>query len=249
MGLGTRLEQHRVYSTAMAFRKRVDFLQQERDELPHKRPVIIYIVAPTHSKDYTHRTPHYKQFKTEPELPAGVLKREGNPYNLCLIEANQSLEHFDSQLVAALEAYKEAAYKVLVINAHATAEGALLKTEVEEGEEKVFLTGRHLGQLVSEHTHKKFIHTLVLTVYGHKFADSCYTFIQQETHKDVCSLVAITCFTSETSPMAWDRLATSGNAHTEIKRDIGEFMRDTVEPNSPYKALDGQLAKPQCVLL
>ena len=59
--------------------------------------------------------------------------------------ASQSLEHFDSQLVAALDAYKEAAYKVLVINAHATAEGSvLLKTEVGEGEEKVFLTGRHL---------------------------------------------------------------------------------------------------------
>ena len=163
--------------------------------------------------------------------------------------ASQSLEHFDSQLVAALDAYKEAAYKVLVINAHATAEGVLLKTEVGEGEENVFLTGRHLGQLISEHTHKNFIHTLVLTAYGHKFADSCYTFIQQETHKDVRSLVAITCFTSETSPVTWDRLATSGNAHTEIKRDIGEFMRDTVEPNSPYKALDGQLAKPHCVLL
>ena len=233
----------------MAFHKKVDFLQQERDELPHKRPVIIYIVAPTHSKDRTLQTPHYKQFKAEPKLPAGVLKREGNPYNLCLIEASQSLEHFDSQLVAALDSYTEAAYKVLVINAHATAEGVLLKTEVGEGEEKVFLTGRHLGQLISEHTHKNFIHILVLTAYGHKFADSCYTFIQQETHKDVRSLVAITCFTSETSPVAWDRLATSGNAHTEIKRDIGEFMRDTVEPNSPYKALDGQLAKPHCVLL
>ena len=234
---------------AMAFHTKVDFLQQERNELPQRRPVIIYLVAPTISKDYTLRTPHYKHFKEEPELPAGIRKREGNPYNLCLIEANTSLERFDSQLVAAFDSYKEAAYKVLVINAHATAEGVLLKSEVGEGEEKVFLTGRHLAQLISEHTHKNFVHILVLTAYGHRFADSSYTFIQQGTHQDVRSLVAITCFTSEASPTTWDRLATSGNAHSEIKRDIGEFMHDTVEPNSPYKALDGQLAKPQCVVL
>ena len=53
---------------------------------------------------------------------------------------------------------------------------------------------------------------------------------------------------SPEKPLQWLG-ATSGNAHTEIKRDIGEFMRDTVEPNSPYKALDGQLAKPHCVML
>ena len=35
----------------------------------------------------------------------------------------------------------------------------------------------------------------------------------------------------------------------KIKRDIGEFMHDTVEPNSPYKALDGQLAKSQSAIL
>ena len=40
------------------------FLQQERDELPHKSAVIIYVVAPTHapnhSMNYTLQTPHHK---------------------------------------------------------------------------------------------------------------------------------------------------------------------------------------------
>ena len=52
--------------------------------------------------------------------------------------ASQSLEHFDNQLVAALDAYKEGAYKVLVINAHATAEGVLLKIESGKGRRKFF---------------------------------------------------------------------------------------------------------------
>ena len=57
---------------------------------------------------------------------------------------------------------------MLVINAHATAEGVLLKTEVGEGEEKVFLTGRHLGQLIFEYTPRARFKNLMVAGYKHK---------------------------------------------------------------------------------
>lgn len=230
----------------MAFRKKVDFLQMERDELPHMRPVIIYITAPINSKDFSMRSSQYKHFKADSSLPGGILKREANPFNFCSIEATQKLEKFNEQLVAALEAYKDAAHKVVVINAHATSEGVLLK---EEEEEKVLLTGRQFAEVVSTHTHKHHLHVFAITSYGHKFADEFYSYIQHNTEPEINSLVAVTYFTTEASPTTWDKIATSGNGHVEVTREIGDFVKSTIEPNSPYKMLDTQVAKSQCVIL
>ena len=230
----------------MAFRKKVDFLQLERDELPHLRPVVIYITAPVHSKDFSMHSSQYKHFKAESGLPEGVLKRDANPFNLCLIEANQKLDKLNEQLVAALKTYKDSAHKVVVINAHATSKGVLLK---EEGEEKVLLTGRQLAEVVSTHTHKHHLHVFAITSYGHKFADEFYSYIQHNTQPEVNTLIAVTYFTTETSPTAWDKIATSGNGHVEVTREIGDFIKSTIEPNSPYKMLDTQVAKSQCVIL
>lgn len=232
----------------MAFRRgKVDFVQIEREQLPQLRPVIVYITAPVTSKDFSQRTSQYKHFKSdETNLPAGVLKRDSNPINCCLIEADHTMEKFDEQLAACLQQYKEAVHKVVVINAHATTEGVLLK---DDGKEKLFLTGRHLAEVVSKYTHKHHLHVIVVTSYGHKFAEEFYSYITHSTQSEVQSLVAITFFTTDGSPTAWNQVSTSGNGHVEVTRDVGEFIRSNVEPTSPYKMLDTHVAKPHCVLL
>ena len=135
----------------MAFRRgKVEFQQLEREQLPQLRPVIVYVTAPITSKDFGQRTSQYKHFKgDETNLPAGVLRRDHNPINSALVEANQTLERFDEQLVACLDQYKEAIHKVVVLNAHANETGVLLKDDGKENGEKVILTGRHLAELVS----------------------------------------------------------------------------------------------------
>ena len=237
---------HHIYTITMAFRKKVDFLQKERDELPQVRPVVIYVVAPVYSHDYNMRGAKHKLFETNASMPAGVSHQEGNPYNFCLIEANPISSEFDTQLAAALDTYKEASHKVVVINAHATTEGIIIQ---DQDEEKEIVTGRHFGEVISTHTHGNNIHVLVFAPYGHLFASSFYKFVQDGTQKEVQSVLAITSFTTEKSPLVWDTVATSGNAHIEVKRDIRQFVRNTVEPNTPYKILDGQLVKVQCSLL
>ncbi len=230
----------------MAFRKKVDFLQRERDEIPPRRPVVIYVAAPIHPQDASMKTPLHKQFQSQPNLPDGVLQREGNPYQFCLIEADHEMEKFDKQLVEALDAYKEAAYKIVILNGHATKEGLILH---EEDETKVFLTGQHFAEVVSAHNHSNHLHVLVFTQYGHTFSGSFYTFVQGSMPKEIQVRLAITSFTTQSSPSAWDRVATWGHPHIEVKRDVGTFVRETVEPNSPYKVLDAQLKSSKCVLL
>ena len=226
----------------------------EREQLPQLRPVIIYITAPLTSKDFSQRvSSQYKHYKAAADeanpLPAGVLKRDSNPMNCALIEANHTMERFDEQLVACLEQYKEAVHKVVVINAHATEEGVLLNDDGKENGEKLVLSGRHLAEVVSKHTHKHHLHVIAVTSYGHKFAEEFYNYVIHCTQSEIKSLIAITFFTTESSPTAWNQISTSGNGHVEVTREVGEFIRSNVEPNSPYKMLDSQVAKSHCVIL
>lgn len=229
----------------------MEFAQIEREQLPHTRPVIIYITAPVTSKDFSQRTSQYKHYKRPDgtDLPEGVLKRDQNPINCALIEANHTMEKFDEQLVACLEQYKEALHKVVVVNAHATTEGVLLQDDGKENGEKLILTGRHLAEIVSRYTHKHHLHVIAVTSYGHKFAEEFYGYITHSTQSEVKTLIAITFFTTDGSPTAWSQISTSGNGHVEVTREVGEFVRSNVEPNSPYKMLDSQVAKSHCTIL
>ena len=233
----------------MAFRKKtVDFLQKERDELPTRRPVIIFLVCSPYSRDLQQRTPGYSQFQRAEGLPDGVLTRSGNPYNYCLVEGLSELSGLLDQLRAVLEKYSEASYKVLVINGHGCAEGVLLTRGEEEGEKEV-LTGAALAQLASGHYHNCYFQTICLTTYGHKFAEA-YTSTAYGANPELRKLFSVTYFTSDTTPEAWDRPATAGEAHVELKRDITEFLSKHVQPNSPYKILDPQMSKiVSCILL
>lgn len=235
----------------MAFRKKtVEFLQTERAELPARRPAIIYLVCPTHSSDFQQQTSSYSQFEKAQSLPEGISTRKGNPYNTCLVEAHAEPAQLEEQLCAALEEYNEACYKVLVINGYGCPEGVLLGKEGAEGESgRAILSGRSVAKLASRHYHDCHFHIICLTAYGHKFADDFTSGIiadQKETRKPF----AVTYFTSEAVPHAWQRAATVGEVHTELKRDISDFLSKHVQPNSPYKILDAQMAKTaSCVLL
>ena len=235
----------------MAFRKKkVEFLQRERDELPTRRPVVVYLVCPVHSQDFQQHTQHYSQFKKAQGLPDGVSTKEGNPYNYCLIEAHPEPARLEEQLRAALDAYKEAAYKVLIINAHGCPEGVVVKEE--EGEGRVTLSGSSVAKLASLHHHDCHLHVVCLTAYGHRFAEEFTGHITAAygDQREVRRLFAVTYFTSETVPEAWVRPATAGDAHVELKRDISEFLSKHVQPSSPYKILDSQMAKTaSCVVL
>lgn len=227
----------------MAFRKKVDFLQKERDELPQLRPVIIFITTPP---DATAQTSQYKNFKTEPNLPSGVLKREKSPINFCLIEADSSLKAFKTQLSAALEEYKDAPHKEIVLNALGSAEGILLS---KEGEEAVLLTGSYLAELVLPHTHGHFLHVLAFTSYGHVFAEEFCSAVKSASSKDQAATIAFIFFTSVASPTAWDKVAISGSGHVEVTRDLKEYIKTNIEPNTPYKMVDTRVAKAGCVIL
>ena len=232
----------------MGFKKKVDFLQIERDELPARRPVILYVTAPVCSKDYTQRTSQYKHFKSDPSLPDGVLKRAGNPFNFCSIEVNPRMEEFETQMKSALRQYREAAHKVVVINAHGESDGVLLKEEEGKSEEKLILSGRHFGELITPHTHEHNLHVFIFASYGHTFGAQLYNYVQKGCVDKVNEVVAVTYFTSETCPSSWDRITTAGNGHVEVTREVGEFIKSKIEPNSPYKILEAKV-KPQCVIL
>ena len=227
----------------MAFKKKVDFLQRERDELPHVRPVIIFITAPPDSNS---RTTQYKHFTTDSNLPAGVLKREANPIHFCLIEASSSLEAFSVQVTAALDEYKDAAHKEIILNAHAIPEGILLNKGEEE---TVVLTGSHFADVVLSHTHGHFLQVFAFTAHGHTFAKGFYDAVKKSPNQELSSTVAITYFTSTASPNAWDKIATSGSGHVEVKRDLKDYIKTNIGPNTPYKMIDTQVAKTGCVIL
>ena len=230
----------------MAFgrsKKTVDFLQKERDELPTHRPVIIYLTCPLSSRDAQQRTQAYSQLK-KAEEDGGILTREGNPYNICVVEAERELSRLEEQLGAALERYSEASYKVVVVNGYGTAEGVLL-----DNEEKVVLTGEALATLAWPHHHDHHFHAVCIAKYGHKFGDSFMKRVSKESGEKK-ALFAVTYFSSEAVPEAWQRPATVGEAHIELKRDITDFLSKHVKPSSPYKILDPQMSKnATCCLL
>ena len=238
----------------MAFRKKtVDFLQKERDELPTHRPAIIYLVCPVFSPDFQLHTPVYQQFKKDPCLPVGVSTREGNPYNSCLVEARPEPALLEEQLRATLDKYSSASYKVLIINGHGCPEGVLLKEGDGGGDDggKAVLEGSILAKLASRHYHNCHFHTVCLSAYGHKFAEDFTSSIiaacgDQKARR---KMFAVTYFTSEAVPGAWQRPATVGEAHVELKRDISDFLSKHVQPNSPYKILDSHMGKAACLLL
>lgn len=235
-----------LYAREMAFRKKtVEFLQKERAELPARRPAIIYLVCPTHSLDFQQQTLLYSQFERAQSLPEGISTREGNPYNTCLVEAHPEPAQLEEQLQAALEEYNEACYKVLVINGYGCPEGILVGKGTEGESGRVILSGRSVAKLASRHYHGCNFHTVCLTAYGHKFADDFTSGIITAAcdDKEMRKLFAVTYFTSEAVPHAWQRAATVGEAHTELKRDISDFLSKHVQPNSPYKIIDAQMAK------
>lgn len=233
----------------MAFRKKtVDFLQKERDELPTRRPVIIYLVCLASSGDLQQRTPAYSQFQKAEGLPDGVFTRGGNPYNYCLVEGVREASGLLEQVRIVLEKYSEASFKVLVINGHGCPEGVLLNRGEEEAEREV-MTGAALAGLTSRHYHDCYLQTICLTTYGHKFADA-YTSTAYGDKPELRKLFSVTYFTSDKAPEAWHHPATAGQAHVELKRDITEFLSKHVQPNSPYKILDPQMGKAaSCILL
>lgn len=233
----------------MAFgsKKTVDFLQKERKELPTHRPVIIYMVCPLSARDLQQRTQLYSQYKKAEDLPEGVRIRDGSLYNICLVEAEHELSVVEQQLQATLNKYSEASYKVVVINGYGCLEGVVLSKE----EERVLMTANTLAKLALRHHHNHHFHTLYMGTYGHKFADTFIKGINAECseQKELLKLFAVTYFTSEAIPEAWQRPATVGEPHIELKSDITDFLSKHVQPNSPYKILDPQMSKnATCVL-
>ena len=228
---------------------------KQLEELPHYRPLILYITAPVYHKDYTMSTNQNKLFKPHPSLPAGVRQREGQSFNFCLIDANPAMEHFEMQVSSALNHYKEASHKVIVLNAHGESEGVVFKDEGggasatgEGAREKVIVDGRQFAEVVARRTHKHHLHVIVFSSHGHTFSDKFYDYIQKGCVQEVRDVVAITYFTSEATPTTWDKVTTAGNGHVEVTRELTEFIKTNVEPNSPYKILDAKI-KPTCVIL
>ena len=225
----------------MAFKKKsVDFVQKERDELSHLRPVIIYISAPSSAA----KSSQYKHFEADPTLPTGVLKRDVSPINFCLIEASSSVEELGKQVSAAMELYKDAPHKEIPINAHGTPEGILLTSSGDE--EKTILTGEQLAKMILPHTHDRFLHVFNFMSYGHFFAQAFYAAIRSESATN--SKVAVTYFTSASNPTSWDKIATSGSGHVEVTRDLKDYIRTNIEPNTPHKMIDDHV-KSSCLIL
>ncbi len=226
----------------MAFKKKsssVDFVQKERDELPQLRPVIIYISAPSSAA----KSSQYKHFEADSTVPTGVLKRDASPINFCLIEASSSVEELGKQVSAAMELYKDSPHKEIAINAHGTPEGIL--TSSTDGE-KTILTGEQFAKMVLPHTHDHFLHVFNFISYGHSFAQAFYATIRSESSTN--SKVAVTYFTSASNPTSWDKIATSGSGHVEVTRDLKDYIRTYIEPNTPHKMIDDHV-KPSCLIL
>ncbi len=225
--------------------------QKQLDGLPKHRPLILYVTAPVYPKDLTMATNQKKLFKPHPSLPEGVQQREGNQFNFCLIEANAAVEQLEMQLSSALNHYQEAAYKVVVLNAHGESRGVVLKDEggrASPTREKVVLDGRQFAEIVSRRTHKHNLHVIVFSCHGHTFSNEFYTYVQTECTQDVTEVMAVTYFTSEATPTSWDKITTAGNGHVEVTRELGDFVKTNVEPNSPYRVLDTKI-RPSCIIL
>lgn len=222
--------------------------QKQLEELPMHRPLILYLVAPVYSKDYTLQTNQNKLFKPNPSLPSGVRVRSDHHFNFCLIQANPKLEHLEEQLASTLDYFKEAAHKVVVVNAHGEPEGVVLKDEPGGSGEKVVLDGRRFGQLITPHTSKHNLHVIVFASHAHTFSSHFYDYVQKGCPPEVTEVMAITYFTSEASPTSWDKITTAGNGHVEVTRDLGEFIKSNVEPNSPYKVLESKVQQ-GCTIL
>lgn len=224
----------------MAFKKGIDFVQREREELVDYRPVLIYITAPINSKDLSSQTSNHKHFTQIPSLPEGVLKRDAKPYNLSLIEVNPDMERFKEQICAGFGQYKNAAHKVVIVNAHGTPEGMLLKDKDGESAE-VVLDGQHLAEFVSPYTDGHNLHVIVLAAHGHIFSSQFYSYVQQGTPAGTSAKMAISYFTSKNKPTAWDMVSTIGNGNVEVTRELKEFVKSAIRPNNPYKTLEEKI--------
>lgn len=221
--------------------------QKQLEELPMHRPLILYLIAPVYTKDYTQYTNQNKLFTPNPSLPSGVRVRAGNAFNFCLIEANSELERLKEQLALTLDYFKDAAHKVVVVNAHGEPEGVILKDEQGSGGE-VVINGRQFAELVTPHASNHNLHVIVFASHAHVFSDQFYSYVQKECPPEVTEMTAITYFTSEASPTSWDKITTAGNGHVEVTRDMGAFVKTRVEPNSPYKILESKV-QPGCIIL
>ena len=222
--------------------------QKQLEELPMRRPLILYLIAPVYSKDHAQFTGQNKLFKPDPSLPNGVRVRAskaGSGFNFCLIEASPNLERLKEQVSATLEHFKETAHKVLVVNAHGVPEGVVLK---DEPGERVIIDGRQFAELVTPHTHRHNLHVIVFASYAHVFSDQFYEYAKKGCPPEVTEVTAITYFTSEATPTAWDKITTAGNGHVEVTRELGEFVKTNIEPNSPYKILESKV-QPGCTIL
>lgn len=224
----------------MAFRKGVDFVQLERDELVEYRPVVIYITAPVRHKDFSQQTSNHKQFNHTSNFPDGVLKKDANPYNLCLVEVNPDLEQLKEQLSAAFGEYTKAAHKVVVLNAHGSPEGIILK-ENTKGTPDVVIDGRQLAEMVSRFTDGHNLHIFAFFAYGHIFADQFYSYVRHGAPSGVGAVTAISYFTSKSKPTVWDVVCTAGNGNVEVTREIRDFIKNTIRPNNPYKTLEEKI--------
>ena len=212
------------------------------------RPLILYLVAPAYSKDHTLQTNQNKHFKPNPSLPSGVRVKSSNHFNFCLIEANPELERLKEQLGSALEYFKDAAHKVVVVNTHGEPEGVILKDEPGSEGGKVVVDGRHFAELITPHTNKHTLHVIVFASHAHVFSSHFYDYVKKWCPPEVIEVMAITYFTSEASPASWDKITTAGNGHVEVTRDLGEFIKTNVEPNSPYKVLETKVQQ-GCTIL
>ena len=174
--------------------------------------------------------------------------REGNPYTCCLLEAAEDgeLATLRGRLEATLEHFRDASYKVLVVNGHGSPEG------VKVGSKDEFLTGGELAELACSRHHDRHFLVVCAAAHGHKLGESFISRVAAacEGRPELRKLLAITYFTSESSPEAWQRPATAGGVHVEIKQDITDFLAKHVQPNSPYKILDTKAGRsPSCLIL
>lgn len=222
--------------------------QKQLEQLPMHRPLILYVVAPVYTKDSSMHTNQNKLFKSNPSLPDSVRVRTGNNFNFCLIKPSPKIEELKEQLSVTLEYFKEAAHKVIVLNAHGEPEGVILQDETATGGEKVVINGRQFGELVTPHTHKHNLHVVVFASHAHVFSDQFYDYVQRGCPPEVTEVTAITYFTSESSPTSWDKITTAGNGNVEVTRELGEFVKTNIEPNSPYKILESKV-QPTCTIL
>lgn len=224
----------------MAFRRRSSSDFVLLDEPDDSRPVLIYVTAPISSKDFSYQTSSYRHFQRLPFLPNSVLKRDAKPYNLCLIEVNPHMEKVKEQICSVFYEYEKAAHKVVIINAHGTPEGVILKDR-DRDSAGVILNGEHLAEFLSPHTHGHHIHVFVFSAHGHTFAQQFYSYLHEGTPTGASDTVAISYFTSKNKPTAWDMVATVGKGNVVVTQKLREFVKSIIAPNNPYRTLDNKI--------